>query len=124
MMNIRTGTDTELPEYLASNPPLRSLYLQNNILNDNGTILIAHALKYNTNLEELCLGNNNVTEFGSRALRKAVYDDTSSAVSDSNLTCSIDGVAFRAFSIHYRNSNLILIGDARFIIFCPPGIVP
>ena len=111
MMNIRTGTDTELPDYLASNPPLRSLYLQNNILNDNDDILIARALKHNTNLEELCLArrNNNVTEVGSRALRKAVYDDTSlNSVSDSNLTCSIDGVAFRTFSIpnNYRNTNL------------------
>ena len=47
--NIRTGGGTEIPDYLATNPPLESLYLANNNLDDNDAVLVARALKSNKN---------------------------------------------------------------------------
>ena len=84
-------------------------------------ILIACALKYNTNLEELCLGNNNVTEFGSRALRKAVYDDTSLYLTLTSLAVLMV-LPFVRLVFLIIIAIRILIGDTRFIIFCPPGM--
>ena len=45
---IRTGGSTAIPDYLATNPPLKYLFLANNHLNDDDAVLIAHALKRNT----------------------------------------------------------------------------
>ena len=53
--NIRTGGGTELPDYLAINPPLKKLYLNHNNLNDEDAVLIARAVKQNNNLKVLCL---------------------------------------------------------------------
>ena len=49
---LQTGDCTDLPDFIATNPPLKILYLQKNKLNDNDAILIARALKNNTNLLE------------------------------------------------------------------------
>ena len=69
------------------------LSLETNNLNDEDAVLISRALKHNTNLKELWLGGNNITEVGNGALRKAVYDTTSlNTVSESNHTCFIKGI--------------------------------
>ena len=58
-------------------------------------MLIARALKHNSNLSDLYLGGNNITEIGFTALRNAVYDPTSlNTVSDSNHTYYISNVDF------------------------------
>jgi len=93
--NIITGGDTTIPDYITSNPPLKYLYLSRNKLNDNDAIFIAQALKYNTNLEELFINDNNFTDIGKESLLKAVYDPTSlNSVFECNHTCrlELDGV--------------------------------
>ncbi|KAL9186889.1 hypothetical protein ACHAXT_010609 [Thalassiosira profunda] len=88
--NIRTMGDTHIPDYLASNPPLRSLALGKNKLDDNDAMLIAEALKRNTNLRYLWLDGNEITEVGQNALQNAMYDNTSlNSVADSNHTCLV-----------------------------------
>ena len=93
--NIRTGGGTELPDYLAINPPLKKLYLNHNNLNDEDAVLIARAVKQNTNLKVLCLGldGNNITEVGVKALREAIYNPESlNSVADCNHTCKVRGI--------------------------------
>ena len=91
--NIRTGGRTEIPDLLVTNPPLQKLYLANNQLYDSDAILIARALKQNTNLLRLRLGQNNITDVGRDALQKAAFDPTSfNTVADSNHSCSIEGI--------------------------------
>ena len=103
--NIRTGGRTELPDFLATNPPLCNLFLEKNHLDDNDAILVARALKRNTNLRRLRLGQNDITVIGRDALRNAVYDCTSlNAVAASNHTCNIEGLDFGNAPISYINS--------------------
>ena len=90
---IRTGGSTAIPDYLATNPPLKYLFLANNHLNNNNAVLIARALNRNTNLKDLRLGDNDITHIGRKALSNAVYDSTSlNSVSDCNHSCYIDGI--------------------------------
>jgi hypothetical protein len=54
---------------------------------DDDVILIAQALKRNTNLEMSCLYNNNLTSIGVKALLTCVFDSSSlNAISESNHT--------------------------------------
>ena len=67
----------------------------NNNLNDEDAILIARALKNNTNLIRLRLGDNDITEIGINALSEAIYNPQSlNSVSDCNHTCTITGLTF------------------------------
>lgn len=91
--NIKTEGDIAIPDYIANNPPLNHLYLANNNLNDNDAILIANALKNNTNLLEIRLGD--ISNIGKEALLKAVYDPTSlNSLTDCNHSCTIEGISF------------------------------
>ena len=93
--HIRTGGDTAIPDYLATNPPLTHLCLANNNLNDEDARLIARALKRNTNLQYIFLVGNNITEVGCNALSKAVYNPESlNSLADCNHTCIICGIDF------------------------------
>ena len=65
--NIRTGDDTEVSDFLATNPPLKVLHLGNNHLNDNDAVLFARALKRNTNLRYLHIGSD-IADVGRDAL--------------------------------------------------------
>ena len=106
--NIITEGDTTIPDYITSNPPLNYLYLEGNKLNDEDAILIANALKKNTNLKDLRLGDNDITDIGKEALLKAVYDPTSlNSMSDCNHTCRIDldGID-RGLPLYCRNIPL------------------
>ena len=92
---IRTGGDNAIPDYLTTNPPLKYLCLANNNLIDEDAKLIARALKRNTNLEYLRVGQNDFTEIGRDALRDAIYNPTSlNSLADCNHTCSINGISF------------------------------
>jgi len=89
--NIQTEGDTAIPDYIASNPPLKSLFLAGNKLNDDDAILIAQSLKQNNNLIQLRLDGNNFTSIGRDALSKAIYDPTSlNSMSDCNHTCQLE----------------------------------
>ena len=65
--------------------------LEQNCLNDNDARVIADGLKHNTNLRELHLGKNEeFTDIGHNALRKAIFDPSSlAAVVSSNHTCCL-----------------------------------
>jgi len=94
--NIETGGDTTISDYIAiSDRPLSRLYLADNQLNDHDAKLMARALRQNTCLQEIRLGDNNITNIGKEALLKAVYDPTSlNTLADCNHTCSIEGISF------------------------------
>ena len=82
---------TLLADYLATNPRLKELDLQNNMLDDWGAELIANALRSNTTLRQLNLYANGVGEDGHEALKRALYDESSlNSVADSNHSCRID----------------------------------
>ena len=67
--------------------------MSNNNLNDEDARLIARALKRNTNLKYLWLGDNDITEVGRSALCKAIYDPASlNSLSDCNQRCDIFGL--------------------------------
>ena len=89
--DIRTRGDTAIPDYIASNPPLKILYLANNHLNDDDVALIARALKQNNHLTQIRLGDNDFTDIGYNALCNVFYDFTSlNSISDCNHTCEIE----------------------------------
>jgi len=112
--NIITGGGTEIPDYIAMNPPLKILYLQNNKLNDDDATLIARALKQNTNLQSLLLGGNNITAFGIEALYKAIYDPTKlNTLAGCNHTCNIEGCRIEGSNC-FNDANLENTGDKRF----------
>lgn len=93
--DIQTGWGTEIPDFLATNPPLNRLVLTNNHLDDNDAVLIARSLKRNTNLRRLGLGHNGITDIGRDALSSTIFDSTSlNAVEASNHSCSIEGLYF------------------------------
>ena len=92
--NIQTDGGTEIPDFIATNTSLTDLYLAHNNLNDYDAILIARALKKNTNIRCLRLGKgNNITKIGFDALANAIYDFTSlNAAYNCNHTCNLEGL--------------------------------
>lgn len=80
---------TLISDLISNNPPLKQLDLRDNCLEDDDATLLANALKKNTNLCKLSIGNNNLTDFGGcEFLHRAIWDRTSlKSVSDSNHTC-------------------------------------
>ena len=91
--NVRTGGDTRLSDFIATNPPLDLLGLCDNELEDNDAIMIAEALQHNTNLRRIDIGSNHFTELGVAALERAVCDQSSlNALSDCNHVCNINAV--------------------------------
>ena len=90
-LDISTEGDAYISDFLASNPILETLRLTSNRLDDIDAMAIANALKHNTNLRILDIRyNEDMTNSGWIALRKAEFDDTSlNAAADSNHTCCI-----------------------------------
>jgi len=93
--NMWTMGGARLSEFLATNPILCHLDLSGNSLNDGDATLIVDSLKLNSNLRDLVIGGNEITDVGYNALRDAIFDSSSlnSAV-DSNHTCQIIGPDF------------------------------
>ncbi|EJK63698.1 hypothetical protein THAOC_15627 [Thalassiosira oceanica] len=79
---------------VATNPQLKSLWIEDNELNDRDAELIAQALKQNTNLQVLYLvGNSNMTPTGFQKIGAAIYDPSSMNATEScNHTCWVDRV--------------------------------
>ena len=106
--NIITEGDTTIPDYIASNPPLKILYLAGNKLNDNDAKLIAKALRGNTNLKNLRIHNNSgITDIGNNVFAKAINDPTSlNSMSNCNHACTIQVDSSRGMnSIHLVSSG-------------------
>jgi hypothetical protein len=107
--NIRTGGGTDIPDFLAGNPPLTHLHLAKNHLDDSDAILIARALKRNTNLEQLVLAQNDITDTGRDALRKVIFDSTSlNALAASNHSCQIWGIDLDDVSNNRRDHTSVV----------------
>ena len=65
--NISTGVESHVSEFLATNPQLMHLYLEDNNFNDRDATLIANALRQITNLRDLNLARNDITDVGCSA---------------------------------------------------------
>ena len=89
--NVSTMGNTHLPDYIATNPRLQTLHLENAGLNDNDATLIATALGGNNNLRELYLLKNvGITDIGTKVLRRSIFNSTSlNSVVDSNHSCEV-----------------------------------
>ena len=73
---IQTNGREDLSDFLASNPRLKQLKSNNNHFNVDDTVLIADALRSNTNSERLTLDDNGIVKhpiFLSDILRRAIY---------------------------------------------------
>jgi hypothetical protein len=83
--NIDSLGAIKIAEYLEVDPPIEMMSLGHNRLNDDDVILIAQALKRNTNLGFLNLEGNKLTSIGVKALLTCVFDKSSlNAISESN----------------------------------------
>lgn len=72
---------------LEQNRCLERLDLSYCNIDDDGILMLAHALKHNTTLRYLNLDGNNITSVGMYALRKCIYDTSSMhSLWDSNHT--------------------------------------
>ena len=88
--NLVLNGCAQLPDYIATNPPLKEHLLQKNQLDDDDAIRIAEALSMNTNLRTLNVNENHITCIGYDAIRKALFDTTNfNSVTASNHTCWI-----------------------------------
>jgi len=77
-----------LADFIRGNHSTKCLVLVSNNLSDNDALVLAAALKENTNLRWLKLEKNNITEDGEKKLLKALYDPTSmDSIIESNHTC-------------------------------------
>jgi len=82
-----------IANYLASNPPLETLDLRSNDLNDDGARLLANTLPNNNNLSLLDLGGNVITKVGRQAFLGQMFDVSNlNACSASNHTCRVNGL--------------------------------
>ena len=99
---IETNGDRCISDFLSTNPPLESLFLNENRLNDDDALNIAVALQLNTNLRVLNLMDNALTEEGKDVMyhqaifgispsdlsaMKTVSDANLNTVSGANHTC-------------------------------------
>ena len=72
---------------LEQNPCLERLDLSYCNIDDDGILMLAHALKHNTTLRYLNLDGNNITSVGMYALTKCIYDTSNMhSLWDSNHT--------------------------------------
>ena len=82
-----------LSNFLATNPTLKTLHLDKNLLKDSDVFAIASSLENNTNLEELNLHANKFGRVGADALLGATYCNwpsrTLNAIHGANHTCHI-----------------------------------
>jgi len=77
-----------ISEFISKNYPTETIMLNYNKISDNDTVLLASAIKMNTNLRQLDVRDNDITEEGEKILLKALFDPTSmDSVVDSNHMC-------------------------------------
>lgn len=79
-----------LADFISSNNNVYILQLDENKMSDSDTLLLAAALKKNTNLRQLYLENDEITKAGEKSLLKAVFDPTSmDSIVESNHMCRV-----------------------------------
>ena len=88
MDNLGSVAVSVLSDFIRGNHPIRNIFLKHNRISDNDTVLLASALKTNTNLKQLDLRENDITEEGNKNTFRALYDPTSmDSIVESNHTC-------------------------------------
>ena len=90
--DITSSVITELSAFLATDPPLRYLDLDDNNLNDNDAEMLANVLRSNTTLRRLDLYENSITDAGGESFRLVLHDGSSlNSVASSNHSCCVCG---------------------------------
>lgn len=88
--NLATFGSTAIADFIASNPGLHVMGLQDNHLNDCDAGLIGAALMTNFNLLRLSLAGNKITEHGREGLLNAMFcPGNLNSISDCNHTCDV-----------------------------------
>ncbi|KAL7499371.1 hypothetical protein ACHAWT_007386 [Skeletonema menzelii] len=79
-----------IASYLTSNPPMESMNLERNQLNDTDIIHFANSLKTNTRLRQLTLSANKFSLVGVKLLFHEIFNPTTlNNVADCNHTCAL-----------------------------------
>ena len=101
-----------IPDFLSTNPPLETLYLVGNRLNDDDALNIAQALQSNTNLRVLDLGNNSLTEKGKTTMyHQSLFGKSEGSklnlntASGANHTCMILGISEPNAFMNYSSTS-------------------
>ena len=103
---ITSSTITTLADFLATNPPLQELDLEDNLLVDNDAVALANALRSNTTLRLLQLSGNSIRDAGKESLRLVLYNVSSlNSLADSNHSCVADGVGFHSWNVYGFRKN-------------------
>jgi hypothetical protein len=90
---LQLSTITTLANFLATNPPLQTLDLVDNMLDDDDTETLANAIQSNTTLRGLGLHSNAIGDAGKEAFRLVLHgDDNLNSIADSNHSCSVFGL--------------------------------
>lgn len=77
-----------IAEFIRSNQLVEIIQLGRDNISDSDVLVLASALKTNTNLRQLDLQCNDITEEGEKTLLKAMYDPTSmESIVESNHVC-------------------------------------
>jgi hypothetical protein len=99
-----------IASYLASNPPMESINLERNQLNDDDVTHFANSLKTNTRLRQLTLSANKVSLVGIKTLFKAIFNPTTlNDVADCNHNCTLH--LFTKFFNPIQRINASTIGQ-------------
>jgi len=79
---------TVIADFIRSNHSIQGIILDHDKISDDDTLLFASALKMNTQLRQLDLSDNKITEEGENVLLNALFDQTSmDSIVESNHTC-------------------------------------
>ena len=115
---------TLISGYLAKNPLIQKLLLDDNLLNDADAKKLSECLKTNNNLRVLDVSLNTITREGKAYLLFSVFNPTSlNSLSDSNHTCFIklteeeDVFGLRSFNTfidHEINKNVKLASPLQY----------
>jgi len=86
--NLGSEAVEVLADFISGNHPTAYIFLKHNKITDSDTILLASALYKNTNLLQLGLRDNYITEEGERTLFNVIFDPTSmDSIVESNHRC-------------------------------------
>jgi hypothetical protein len=87
---LQLSTITLLANFLATNPPLKELDLEDNLLDDDDAEALANALRSNTTLRSFDLRSNAIGDVGKEGLRLVVHGDGNlNSIADSNHSCDV-----------------------------------
>ena len=97
---ITSSTITSLADFLATNPPLKELDLEDNLLVDNDALVLANALRSNTSFGYLRLWDNDISDAGDEAFDLVVHGDGNlNSIADSNHSCVVVGLKVDCWNV-------------------------